>query len=365
MPLVPLPRPARAARALAALAAVPLLLLLGTACSPETEPNPIASAPGVRPAERDITFTSGPDTLHGTFALPPEAGEGLPAALIVSGSGPTDRDGDNPARPDAGTNENLARVLADAGVASLRYDKFGSGDTGTASRGPDAPVDYDVFADEVAAAYAFMAEQPEVDPERLVVIGHSEGALFALRAHELAGATPPAALVLAAPPGRRYLDVLDRQVTEQVRQAEAAGSLGFTEADQMLSDTRYAIASVRDGEVPDLDPGSPLGGVLEPRTAPFLRTADAMDPVDLAREVPGDIPVLVLWGTADSQIPDTDVDRLMTGLPRAERVDLEGADHVLRMYDDAPGAPVLDAQRRFSPDVAPALVGFLEESVGL
>ncbi|MBV2363571.1 alpha/beta fold hydrolase [Streptomonospora nanhaiensis] len=363
MPLVP-PPPARAARALAALAALPLLLL-GTACSPETDPNPIASAPGVRPAERDITFTSGPDTLHGTFALPPDGGEGLPAALIVSGSGPTDRDGDNPARPDAGTNENIARVLAEAGVASLRYDKLGSGATGMASRDPEAPVDYGVFADEVAAAYAFMADQPEVDPARLVVIGHSEGALFALRAHELAGGTPPAALVLAAPPGRRYLDVLDRQVTEQVRQAEAAGALGYTEAEETLSDTRYAIAGIRDGEVPDLASGSPLGGVLEPRTAPFLRTVDAMDPVDLARDVPDDIPVLVLWGTADSQIQRSDVDRLMTGLPGAERVDVEGADHVLRVYDDAPGAPVLDSQRRFSPDVAPALVGFLEDSVGL
>lgn len=327
------------------------------------EQQPTAKPPGISPREHDVTFTSGPDTLHGTLALPPGAGDGLPAALIISGSGPTDRNGNAPARPDAGTNRNFARVLADAGVASLRYDKLGSGDTGMASHGEDAPIGYDVFEQEVADAYEHLAGRPEVDPSRLMVLGHSEGALFALRAHETVSGPGPQALILAAPPGERYLDVLDRQFTEQVRQSEAAGSMDFAQATQTLSDIRYAISLVRDGgdlQRSDLPQG--ISEILDPQTAPFLRTIDAADPVDSARAVPRDTPVLVLRGSADSQVTRSSVDRLMTGLPQARRVRIDDADHVFRRYSDAPGAAVLDSERRFSPEVSPAVHGFLESA---
>ncbi|MUL43015.1 alpha/beta hydrolase [Streptomonospora sp. PA3] len=356
--------PVRSALRAAALCTL-LVPLLATGCAAEDRtatPEP----PGAAPQERDVTFRSGPDTLHGTFALPPGGGDGLPAALIVSGSGPTDRDGNAPGRPDADTNANFARVLAEAGVASLRYDKLGSGETEMASRDPDSPVGYDVFAQEVADAYAFLASRPRVDPSRLIVLGHSEGALFALRAHEIVADHEPRALILAAPPGRRYLDVLDRQLTEQVRRAEAAGAMGFAQAAETLSDARYAISRIRDGGgVADLDLSHGLSGVFDPRFVPFLRRIDAMDPLDLAREVPAGTSTLVLWGTADTQVSRSGVDRLMRGLPDAERADIEDADHVFRVYGDAPGDAVLDSQRRFSPAVTPAVHGFLESAVGV
>lgn len=343
-----------------------LAALLAVGCSPDggdsgTTPEP----PGVRPQQRQVTFESGPDTLHGTFAMPPGGGAGLPAALIVSGSGPTDRNGDSPGRPDASTNKNFARVLASAGVASLRYDKLGSGETGMASREDDETIGYGVFAQEFADAYAHLAAQPEVDPSRLIVLGHSEGALFALNAHEIVEEHPPRALVLAAPPGRRYLDTVDRQLTEQVRRAEAAGSLDFAQAEETLSDVRYAVARIRDGEgVDELNLAPEVERIFAPEFVPFLRRLDTMDPPELARGLPADTATLVLHGTADSQIAGDDVDRLMDGLSGAERVDIEGADHVFRMYSDAPGAAVLDADRRFSPDVGPALRGFLESEAG-
>ncbi|MFC4561194.1 alpha/beta hydrolase family protein [Nocardiopsis mangrovi] len=352
---------ASAAVRTAALSAA--VLLAASACSGQEDPAGPPEPPGAAPVERDVSFDSGPDTVYGTFALPPDARGRVPAALIISGSGPTDRDGDNPMRPDAGTNENFARLLADAGVASLRYDKLGSGETGMGARDEDDSVGYDVFEQEMADAYAQLAAQPEVDPDRLLVLGHSEGALFALRAPEAVRDHPPAALVLAAPPGGRYLDTVDRQLTDQIRLQEGAGALEPADAARVLSDTRAAIALIRSGERPEQDPVPELGGLFDPSVAPFLHRIDAMDPVDLAGDLPGDVDTLVLWGTADSQIARGDVDRLMTGLLDAERVDVEGADHVFRVYDDAPGAAVLDAQRAFSPDVAPALSAFLDSAV--
>ncbi|MFC7330066.1 alpha/beta hydrolase family protein [Marinactinospora rubrisoli] len=338
-------------------------LVLATACGPPAAPEPPATAPsaspGTTPVERSVTFDGAGDTVHGTVALPPGTSGPVPGALIISGSGPTDRDGNSPARPDADTNANFARVLAAAGVASLRYDKLGSGETGLGGREAAEPVGYDVFEDQMAAAYAELLDQPEVDPERILVLGHSEGSLFALRAPQVVSGPPPAALVLAAPVGARYLDLLDRQVTEQVRDGEGSGALDAAAATTVLSDTRLAIARLRAGRpLPD-DLAPELAPLFGPATSAFLRRIDAMDPVDLARDLPDGTRTLVLWGTADAQVTAAEVDRLMTGLPDGERVDLPGADHVFRRYDDSPGATALDAERPFAPDAAPALEEFL------
>lgn len=363
----PVPNPPAPLRAAALVLGA---LLLTASCSAPADRE--APPPGVEGAERELTFPAGPHTLHATFTAPEAdaaSARKVPGALIVSGSGPTDRDGNSPLRPEADTNLNFARVLADAGVASLRYDKLGSGQTGpgSAEEDPDgAPgADYAAFEEQMAAAYRTLLDQPEVDPERVLVLGHSEGGLFALRAHEALGGEEhlPSALVLAAPVGERYLDVIDRQLTESVRSAESRGWLSAQDAVRLLSDARQGRALVRSGEEipPGFSPG--LEGLYDSATGPFLAQIDAMDPLELAEGLPADTSTLVLWGEADAQITEEEVDRLMTGLPQATRVDVPDADHIFRVYDDSPGAVALDAHREFAPQVAPALRAFLREAL--
>nr|WP_306367350.1 alpha/beta fold hydrolase [Nocardiopsis sp. CC223A] len=344
------------ARGRTVAAAAAATLLLTSACTPAEED--AAPPPGVAGSERELSFTVDGVEVFATLTLPEDTSGPVPGALIVSGSGPTDRDGNSDLRPDADTNLNFARLLAEAGVASLRYDKLGSGETGLGGLDPDAPVDPGVFDAQAAAAYEALVGQGEVDPARTAVVGHSEGSLYALRAHTLVDAAP--ALVLAAPVGDRYLDVLDRQLTEQVRAVEAAGQLTGTEAVTLLSDARAARAALRGGrEIPG-DLTEMVGALYSPQNAAFLARMDELDPVELAAELPEGTPVLVLWGEADAQITGEEVDRLMTGLPQAERVDVPDADHVLRVYEDEPGATVLDAERPFAPQIAPALTEFVD-----
>ncbi|MFI6577482.1 alpha/beta hydrolase family protein [Nocardiopsis sp. NPDC050513] len=332
-------------------------LLLATACSGEA---PSVPPPAVSGSERDLSFTVDGTRVFGTFTAPTDTAGAVPAALIVSGSGPTDRDGNAQTRPDADTNLNLARVLADAGVASLRYDKLGSGETGLGDLDPEAPIDPEVHDRQLVAAYEQLTAQPGVDPDRTVVVGHSEGALFALRAHDLLDTSP--ALVLAAPPGTRYLDLIDRQLTERIRVGEAQGRIGETDSVTVLSDARAGRAALRGGrDLPD-DLSPLLETVYSEQNAAFLGWIDAFDPVDLAEDVPEDTSVLVLWGEEDAQIPRSDIDRLMTGFADAERVDIPDADHVFREFRDRPGAAVLDADRPFAPEVAPALEDFLAQA---
>lgn len=350
----------------AAVAAAAVLLAAG--CGPGGTGEG-AAPPGTEPVERDVSFRSGPDTVHGTFALPPDADGPVPGVLIISGSGPTDRDGNGEGRPDADTNLNFARVLAQAGAASLRYDKLGSGETGTGSRDGDGAVGFDDFEEQVAAAYTELADQPEVDPSRLLVLGHSEGALFALRSPEAVEGPAPAGLVLAAPPGSRYMDLIDRQITDQARRAESQGAMTAADAEELLSDTRLSIARLRAGEEPPRGIAEGLAPLFGEQNARFLREIDALDPKEMAEDLPGETPALVLWGTEDSQVEGPEVDRLMEGLESGgrtgvERVDIEGADHVFREYDDGPGAVIPDADRPFADEVSPAVESFLDETVG-
>lgn len=330
-------------------------LLLSTACA---EPDPAAETADIAAVERDVEFTSGPATLFGTFAVPERTTGAVPGALIISGSGPTDRDGNGPGRPSADTNLNFAAALADAGIASLRYDKRGSGATGSAGQPEDGPVDLATFEADMAAAYAALLAQPEVDPTRLIVLGHSEGSLFALRSPSVVAGPAPSALILAAPVGDRYLDVVDRQVTERVRLAESRGQLDAARATELLSDTRSAIARVRAGQDLERRGTGPLSGLFYPGVEPFLHQIDQLDPVDLAAVLPSGTETLVLWGTADAQVTGAEVDRLTAALDTVERVDVEGADHVFRETSTAPGAPVLDEDRPFAPEAAEAVKRF-------
>lgn len=343
-------------RALACAAAFGLLL--PTACASDEDRT--APLPGADGAERDISFTVDGTEVFATLSLPEGASEEVPGALIVSGSGPTDRDGNSELRPSADTNLNLARVLAEAGVASLRYDKLGSGETGLGGHDPEEPVDPQVFDDQFAAAYEQLLSQPEIDPGRTLVVGHSEGALYALRAHELVRDEP--ALVLVAPPGTRYLDLVDRQLTEQVRSAEAVGQISEEEAVLVLSDARAGRAALRGGHALPDDLGDVAGSLYSEQNAEFLTRMDALDPVELASDLPPRTPVLVLWGEADAQVSREEVDRLMTGLADGERVDIPETDHVLRHYEDKPGATVLDSERPFAPEVSPALEDFVSRA---
>ena len=80
------------------------------------------------------------------------------------------------------------------------------------------------------------SQQPGVDPSKLILVGHSEGALFALAlADELTKAgTPPAGLILVAPLSIRYLDLLDEQLSGQIKTAVDGGQLTEDAGEQGL-----------------------------------------------------------------------------------------------------------------------------------
>ncbi len=349
--------------------------------SPAATPGPSATAPvasgAASPATRaqEVTFTSGADTIYGTLLLPETSqGRKLPAAVILAGSGPTDRDGNSKVIPGpVNTLRDFADALASQGVASLRYDKLGSGKTGRASITNPAAIGFDLFVAEAQAAYAFLRARPEMDPRRVIFLGHSEGGLIALViADRLKGSSDaPEALVLAAPPGFPYLETIQRQVTDQYAQAQQAGKVTKEQADAALMELSQVIASLKQtGKVPAEITTPALKQSFNPTNEKFLAEAEMYDPRQIAATLPPTLPVLVLHGTKDQQVSTADVQNLMQGFQaagnaRAMLAELPDVDHVFKEVPGTPnpatdyGNPAL----HFSAEATARLVTFTKANV--
>jgi len=151
-----------------------------------------------------LDFPSGSLSLEGTLTTP-HTSPG-PAALLISGSGPIDRNS-NSQHLAINIMGELATHLEASGIASLRYDKRGIG---------NSDGDYlasglhDNIADAQAALVA-LRSRPEVDPGQLFVIGHSEGAIIA---SDLAGDSQLAGVVLLAGTAQNGRDLLTWQTAQ-------------------------------------------------------------------------------------------------------------------------------------------------------
>lgn len=317
----------------------------------------------------EVSFTCGPDTLYGTLLRPATSSGPAPGLLLLSGSGPTDRDGNSRLLPGKiDTEKHFAEVLAGAGVVTLRYDKLFSGKTGAATHaGNIAQVGLDTYVDEAQAALDFLRQQPGVDPDRLAVLGHSEGGLIAL---VLATQRQPAglkALVLAAPLSIAYLQTLHDQIAGQYAAAVKAGHLKQAEADAGVAALDKVLAALKasDGH-PDLTGlPEPLKAIFNPLNDHFLHTAGAFDPAVLAGQVKQ--PVLVLDGDQDVQVTPAMVDHLMSGFlgGNATRVLLPGVDHVFKVVGTTPNPATdyTDPSKKFSPEADQALVDFVRKTL--
>jgi pimeloyl-ACP methyl ester carboxylesterase len=159
--------------------------------------------------EEEVTFGGGEIILAGTLTLPP--GEGpYPAVLLISGSGPQNRDEEVFGhKPFLVLSDHLTR----AGIAVLRVDDRGVGE----STGDSDHATSEDFAEDALAGVEFMLARPGIDPERIGLIGHSEGGLIAPMVASRSKAV--SFLVLLAAPGVPGDEVLIRQM-ELISRAE-------------------------------------------------------------------------------------------------------------------------------------------------
>ncbi len=145
--------------------------------------------------------------LYGTLTLP-DGDAPADAALIIAGSGPTDRDGNFPGGPNDSLQRRAAE-LGERGIASLRFDKRGTGES-IAAAPSEEKLRAETFVEDVEGWITFLKERPSI--RRVVVIGHSEGGLVGTLA---AQKQPVAGIVLLASAGRPAPALIREQLAGQ------------------------------------------------------------------------------------------------------------------------------------------------------
>jgi uncharacterized protein len=318
--------------------------LISGMTTPEVPPtaSPASVVPALAPGwvAQPVTFEAGGVTIHGTYTHPGSAAAGtLPAALLIAAYGSsTDRNDNGPGQPDRNTLEAVANWLSADGVASLRYDKLGSGQTGWGryAAHPDQ-VGLGTYEQESVAALNFLAGQRQVDRARLAVFGHSEGGLYALLlASGLAGPAPKVrAVALLEPVPMRFLDLIQQSATASITRQVMLGNLTAAQAKSTEQAFATMIASLR--RTGTLPPGMKLGAGVAAIFQQPLREAtqiDRYDPATVAAQLPAHTPVFLTCSNADGAIGCPLEDHLAAGLTRTsarlDYVHLDGVSHFLK-----------------------------------
>jgi pimeloyl-ACP methyl ester carboxylesterase len=255
---------------------------------------------------------SGP--LAGTYL---EAGHHAPIVLIIPGSGPTDRDGNNPLGVTGAPYRLLAEALAAKGVSSVRIDKRGLFGSKAAVADPNAVTigDYALDTHNWLAAI-----RQRTRAKCLWVLGHSEGGLVALVAAQQPRDICGVILVSAA--GRRLSDVIRDQLRANPANAP------------VLDSALKALDSLDRGERVDTSAMHPaLQQLFAPRIQGFLIDVFPRDPAKLAAAVK--VPLLIVQGARDLQVSTADAQKLAAAQPKATLLLLPRMNHVLKDVDSA------------------------------
>lgn len=294
---------------------------------------------------QDVTIDGGLAPLSGTLVMP-DATEPVPAVLLIAGSGPTDRNGNQLPAVAAATLQLLAEGLAENGIASLRFDKRGIG-ASAAAASPQEETTFEVFVDDAVSWARFLTEQAGI--ECVYLIGHSEGALIAALA---AQQVDVCGVVSIAGAGSPIGDIIRRQLSAQAEVGALPDTLP-TAANSILD--RLAAGEL----VPD--PPEALAALFHPTVQPFLMSWMAIDPVAAIAAV--EAPVLVLQGTTDIQVGVDQAELLAAARAGTELVILDGVNHVLKVAPLDMAANVAtysDPDLPLAPGVIEAVVEFVQ-----
>lgn len=283
-----------------------------------------ASAEEVAGTKVEIKVASG--TMKGLILTP--EGEGpFPAMLLLSGSGPTDKDGNSPLL--AGKNNSLKMVaeeLAEQGIATIRYDKRGVGEN-THLAGREEDLKFDDYVNDAGAWIDYAKSQESFSA--VGVIGHSEGSLIGMIAAERQKAS---SFVSLAGPGRAIDEVLMEQLSAQL-----PGNL--------LDESVDIIAELKTGQtVAAVSPE--LASMFRPSVQPYLISWLAYEPQEELAKL--DIPVLIIGGTTDLQVPVQDAKLLKDAYKEAEILIIENMNHVLK---NASSDPTENIETYSNPDM--------------
>jgi uncharacterized protein len=307
-----------------------LVLIASTAVAQQPAP----PVPDVAPAD---------NALHSSLLLPKEMGKPVPVVLLLSGSGPTDRNGNSPMLP--GKNNSLlmlAEGLASNGIASLRYDKRGVGESAKAMVS-EADLRFETYVDDAVA----WCEQLRNDKRfsAVIIAGHSEGSLIGMLAAKRCNA---AGFISISGAGHTAADILRTQLAGKLPPELA------TQSDEILK-------NLEAGKTTE-NPPAALAALYRASVQPYLISWFRYDPAKSIAVLT--VPILIVQGTTDLQVSVDDAKRLAAANPKAKLLLVEGMNHVLKEVQpdrEKQMASYSDPNLLLAPDFLAGVVEFVRK----
>jgi len=254
------------------------------------------------------TLQTSTSELFGTLTVPILKGT-FPVALIIAGSGPTDRNGNN-AQMKNNSLQMLAKELAAQGIASLRYDKRGIGKSASAMISEEQ-LRFENYVEDAKD----WAAQLKTDPRfrKLIIIGHSEGSLIGMLACEQADV-----FVSLAGAGRPIDVILKEQLAVQLDGKK-----------KLLRAANEGLSKLKEGVLVE-DAPVELFGLFRPSVQPYMISWMKYDPaVEISKL---NIPIVIIQGSTDIQVSEEDARLLFEGHRLDSRlIIIEDMNHVLKI----------------------------------
>ena len=289
--------------------------------------------------EEDYNLEVAEGEIKGSLMLP--EGEGpFKLAIIHQGSGPTDRDGNSAIAGDNNSLKMVAEDLAQAGIASLRFDKRGIAKSMSLIEREEDLVFEDYVNDMI------MWIEKAVQDERfseIYLIGHSEGALISAAA---AAQKEVAGFVSLAGVGERASDTLRRQLSGQ--------------PEEITSMTNPIIGELEQGRLVDNVP-EVLQSLFRDSIQPYLISWFKYDPTEVYGEISS--PIMVIQGDNDVQVTVNDA-MILSQAAGTKPVLISGMNHILK---DAPRdmegnlETYKDPDLELHPDLMPEIIQFIND----
>jgi uncharacterized protein len=267
------------------------------------------------PGDESVTIPSTGFNIAATLTRPKGSATRLPAVVLLSGQGATDRDSVLAGVP---VMAQIAGALADAGIVSIRFDKRGYGQSG----GRSESATLNDVAEDARTVVKYLADRKFVDPKRIAVLGHADGAWVALLTAGREGKVN--AVVLIGAPASTGAEFVLEQQERQLDWMKVSGADRQAKIELQKQINNAALTGQGWDKIP-----------REYRRAdtPWLQSFLKFDPARALKDV--DQPILIVGGELDREVPVAHVDRL-AGLARTvsdsksvEVVTVRGVNHLL------------------------------------
>ena len=274
--------------------------------------------------------------IDGTLTIP-ENIKNPPLVILIQGSGPTDRDG-NQIMMKNDASKKIAHQLAENGIASYRFDKriFKM----NKFRIKEADLRFEDFVTDVNSILEYFKADKNFD--KIILAGHSEGSLIGM----LAAQQGADAFISLAGPGRSIDKIVVEQLAKQSEELSENARQAFDELSKTGSTSNYSPY---------------LESIFRPSVQPYIGSWMKYDPaLEIAKL---EVPILIINGSLDLQVDTTDAEILNAAAPNSKLVILKNMNHIFREIkgENLENTKAYNEPNRpLHPDLIPVLTDFIK-----